>query len=86
MWSYLSILSVGCGPPTPPPYGYLGDLTSSQEGAEVTFQCSPGLVPSQEMIVCAANGNWTPDPAGLRCRGSPHLISYTAVFYIGGKV
>ena len=75
----LSILSVGCGPPTPPPRGSLGDLTSSQEGTVVTFQCSPGLVPSQEMIsVCAANGNWTPDPAELVCRepgsyGSKHI-------------
>ena len=66
----LSILSVGCGPPTPPPRGSLGDLTSSQEGAIVTFQCNPGLVPSQQMMsVCAANGRWTPDSAELVCRG-----------------
>ena len=66
----LSILSVGCVPPTPPPRGSLGDLTSSQEGVVVAFQCIPGLVPSQQMIsVCAANGNWTPDPAELVCRG-----------------
>ena len=58
--------SVGCGPPTPPPRGSLGDLTSSQEGAVVTFQCNPGLAPSQQMMsVCAPNGSWTPDPAGL---------------------
>ena len=64
--------SVGCDPPTPPPRGSLGDLTSSQEGAEVTFQCSPGLVPSQQMMsVCMANGRWTPDPAELVCRGRP---------------
>ena len=60
--------SVGCGPPTPPPRGSLEDLTSSQEGAVVTFQCSPGLVPSQQMMsVCAANGSWTPNPAELTC-------------------
>ena len=60
---------VGCGLPTPPPRGSLGDHSSSQEGAMVIFQCSPGLVPSQQMLsVCATNGNWTPDPAELVCR------------------
>ena len=35
----------------------------------VIFQCSPGLVPSRQMLsVCATNGNWTPDPAELVCR------------------
>ena len=38
----------------------------------MTFQCSPELVPSQEMIsVCMANGRWTPDPAELVCTGKP---------------
>ena len=38
----------------------------------VTFQCSPGLVPSQQiMSVCAANGSWAPDPADLVCIGKP---------------
>ena len=38
----------------------------------MTFQCNPGLVPSQQMMsVCAANGSWTPDPAELVCRGKP---------------
>ena len=64
--------SVGCGPPTPPPRGSLGDLTSSQEGAVVTFQYNPGLTPSQQMMsVCAANGSWTPDPAELACMPPP---------------
>ena len=40
----------------------------------VAFQCNPGLAPSQQMMsVCAANGSWTPDPAGLVCRGRYHL-------------
>ena len=62
---YYSTILVGCGPPT---RGSLGDLTSSQEGAVVAFQCNPGLAPSQQMMsVCAANGSWTPDPAELVC-------------------
>ena len=65
---YYSTILVGCGPPTPPPRGSLGDLTSSQEGAVVAFQCNPGLAPLQQMMsVCAANGSWTPDPAELVC-------------------
>ena len=64
--------SVGCGPPPPPPRGSLGDLTSSQDGAVVAFQCNPGLAPSQQMMsVCAANGSWTPDPAELVCMLPP---------------
>ena len=66
------IYSVGCGPPPPPPRGSLGDLTSSQQGAVVTFQCNPGLVPSQQMMsVCAADGSWTPDPAEQTCMQPP---------------
>ena len=69
---YYSTISVGCGPPPPPLNGSLGDLTSSQEGAVVTFQCNPGLAPSQQMMsVCAANGSWTPDPAELVCMSPP---------------
>ena len=68
--------TVGCGLPTPPPRGSLGDLTSSQEGAVVAFQCNPGLVPSQQMMsVCAANGSWTPDPAEHVCRGTSISIN-----------
>ena len=57
----------------------------------VTFQCSPGLVPSQQMIsVCMANGRWTPDPAELVCRGKPggivqvalHLVTIVATAHI----
>ena len=67
--------SVSCGHPTPPPRGSLGDLTSLQQGAEVTFQCNPRLVPLQQMIsVCMANRSWTPDPAEFVCRGKPRGI------------
>ena len=39
----------------------------------VTLQCSPGLVPSQQMMSVCANGRWTPDPARLVCRGNQYL-------------
>ena len=55
----------------------------------MTFQCSPGLVPSQQMIsVCMANGRWTPDPAELVCIGRPDKISCTSEIHIhvGGNL
>ena len=44
---------------------------STLEGSQIVFQCSPGFVPSQQIVsVCAANNSWTPDPAELLCRGT----------------
>ena len=45
---------------------------STVEGSSIVFQCSPGFVPSAQMMsVCAASGNWTPDPANLTCMPPP---------------
>ena len=76
----------GCCLPTPPPHGFLGNITSLQEERMVTFQCNPGFVPSQQMMsVCTAIRHWTPDPAELVCRGRPDYInnwvSYTCTVY-----
>ena len=39
------------------------------EGSALLYQCNPGFGPVGEMTaVCAANGNWSPDPADVTCR------------------
>ena len=39
------------------------------EGSALLYQCNPGFGPVGEMTaVCAANGNWSPDPANVTCR------------------
>ena len=65
---------VGCGPPSHPPRGSLGDFTTSPVGAVVAFQCNPGMVPSQQMMSVCTNGTWTPDPAELLCIGNQYGI------------
>ena len=43
---------------------------NSTEGTEIFFRCNPGFVPAGRMrAVCAADGRWYPDPAGLVCTG-----------------
>ena len=60
-----------CGDPSLPVNGFVMAYDSTLEGSQIVFQCSPGFVPSQEMMsVCAADGSWIPDPAELECRGT----------------
>ena len=64
-------LPVDCGDPSLPMNGVVMAYDSTLEGSQIVFQCGPGFVPSQQMMsVCAANGIWTPNPAGLECRGT----------------
>ena len=63
-------LLADCGDPTLPMNGVVMAYDSTLEGSQIVFQCSPGFVPSQQMMsVCMADGNWTPNPAELECRG-----------------
>ena len=67
----LVFMVVDCGDPSPPLNGLVMAYDSTLEGSWIVFQCSPGFVPSQQMMsVCAANGSWTPDPAELVCKGN----------------
>ena len=64
IWS----VPVDCGDPSSPVNGFVMAYDSTLEGSQIVFQCSPGFVPSQQMMsVCATNGSWTPDPAELVC-------------------
>ena len=68
-------LPADCGDPSLPVNGVVMANDSTLEGSQTLFQCSPGFVPSQQMMsVCMADGNWTPNPAGLECGGRPESI------------
>ena len=54
---------------------------STLEGSQTLFQCSPGFVPSQQrMTLCTSNGLWSPDPAGLVCRGILKLFCHENIY------
>jgi len=60
--------AANCGIPTPPENGTIVNYTSTVEGSALLYQCNPGFGPVGEMIaVCAANGNWSPNPADIMC-------------------
>ena len=61
---------VGCSFPSLPVNGMISDLTATNEGAEVTYQCGPGFQPQNiSTAVCGSNSLWSPDPALHNCTG-----------------
>ena len=62
----------GCPRPSVPVNGMISNLTATNEGAEITYQCGPGFQPQNIYIftaVCGSNGLWSPDPALHDCTG-----------------
>ncbi len=57
----------GCGLPPSPTNGYVDDFESSEEGAELVYECNPGLLPTGRNISTCIAGDWVPDPAALLC-------------------
>ncbi len=57
----------GCGLPPSPTNGYVDDFESSEEGAELVYECNPGLLPTGRSISTCIAGDWAPDPAALLC-------------------
>ena len=48
--------------------GSIAPYQNTTEGAEISFICNPGFIPAEDMTaMCAADGRWSPDPAGHRC-------------------
>ena len=68
MYYYYYNFTAGCGEPTPPSRGSIGNFQSAAEGATITYSCSPGLVPRTRMSAVCMNMTWSPDPAILKCR------------------
>ena len=66
--------SVNYSDPTPPTDGSIDPYQNTTEGAEISFGCNPGFVPSARMTAtCTSNGMWTPVPADLTCT-CEHLL------------
>ena len=63
---------VDCGDPDPPVNGsFGGDITSTVEGSEITYQCDDGLAPEGTMTaVCGQDGEWRPNPGDVECRST----------------
>ena len=61
-----------CGYPDPPVNGsFGGDITSTVEGSEITYQCDDGLTPEGTMTaVCGQDGEWIPNPGDVECRST----------------
>ena len=62
------VITAGCGEPIPPGNGSIYNFQSAAEGATITYNCSPGLVPRSQMSAVCTNMAWRPDPATLECR------------------
>ncbi len=56
-----------CGPPSPPPSGYILPYASTTDGAVVNFACQKSALNLPEenftAAICSDQGRWNPDPA-----------------------
>ena len=60
------IHTANCGPPSPPPSGYIFPYTSTIDGAIVNFVCQKSawnLKENLTVTVCNKQGKWDPNPA-----------------------
>ena len=61
-------LLVDCGQPEFPSNGVVSAVSSTTEGATVTFQCEEGLFPSDTITsTCSSTGLWTPNLVDVQC-------------------
>ena len=55
-----------------------GDITSTVEGSEITYQCDDGLTPEGNVTaVCGEDGEWRPNPGDVECRSTSEDINDT---------
>jgi hypothetical protein len=55
--------TASCGPPSPPPNGFIFPYSSTVDGAVVNFTCQKSASFLDEAAVCSKQGKWDPDPA-----------------------
>ena len=65
-----------------------GDIPSTVEGSEITYQCDDGLTPEGTMTaVCGEDGEWRPNPGDVECRstteGSKFLCALVHDSWVG---
>lgn len=73
---------VNCGsPPSPPKNSTTDDITGTEFGDVVTFDCLPGFGSDSVAVMCQANASW--EVPNLSCKasdcGPPELEQYTFV-------
>ena len=61
--------SAGCGPPSPPVNGSVGEWTSSRVGAQVTYSCDTHLVLVGETVATCSlpSLTWLPSSGDVMC-------------------
>ena len=66
---FLLFSSAGCGPPSPPVNGSVGEWTSSRVGAQVTYSCDTHLVLVGETVaICSLPSlTWLPSSEDVSC-------------------
>ena len=79
--------SAGCGPPSPPVNGSVGEWTSSRVGAQVTYSCDTDLVLVGERVAyCSLSQlQWLPSSDDVLCVQPPSgiysaYLNYTHLF------
>ena len=69
----ISSPSAGCGPPSPPVNGSVGEWTSSRVGAQVTYSCDTHLVLVGETVATCSlpSLTWIPSSGDVMCVPPP---------------
>ncbi len=63
---------MNCSDPSPVAGVTFSPFSDTTEGANISFNCEPGLDPQREDVsVCSSNGSWVPDPAHRVCSTPP---------------
>ena len=77
LWLSLSP-SAGCGPPSPPVNGSVGEWTSSRVGAQVTYSCDTHLVLVGETVATCSlpSLTWIPSSGDVVCMAMSDGMSY----------
>ncbi len=66
-----TLLIVNCSDPSPVSGVTFSTFSDTTEGANISFNCEPGLGPQMEDVsVCSSNGLWVPNPAHRICSPS----------------
>ncbi len=59
---------MNCSDPSPVAGVTFSPFSDTTEGANIRFNCDPGLEPqSEDVSVCSSDGSWVPDPAHRIC-------------------
>ncbi len=70
--NYNLCILVNCSNTSPAAGVTFRPFSDTTEGANISFNCEPGLEPQREDVsVCSSNGSWVPDPAHKIC-SIPH--------------